>query len=133
MEVIMTTKLTLSVDSSIIAKARRISKHRRTNISAMFSNFIMAKTKLSARRHSRQKIGPLTKSLTGIVKLPEDFDEKEFMSDVFTEKYGLGKLNSFSIPMSLLTSSRPENHLSRIRGRFSTFVKPAKQRAVFPL
>ena len=57
----------------------------------MFANFIMAKAKLSARRHSRRKIGPLTKSLTGIVKLPEDFDEKEFMSDVFTEKYGLGK------------------------------------------
>ena len=35
----------------------------------------------------RQKVGPLTKSLTGIVKLPEGFDEKEFISNVFTEKY----------------------------------------------
>ena len=36
-----------------------------------------------------RKIGPITKSLTGIVKLPDDFDEKEFMSQAFAEKYGL--------------------------------------------
>ena len=36
----MTTKLTLSVDPAVIAKARRISKHRRTSVSAMFSNYV---------------------------------------------------------------------------------------------
>ena len=35
-----------------------------------------------------RKIGPITKSLTGIVKLPDDFDEKDFMGQVFAEKYG---------------------------------------------
>ena len=84
------SKLTLTAPREIISLAEEQAKLENTSISAMFSNFIMAKTKLS-RRHSRQKVGPLTKSLTGIVKLPEDFDEKDFMSDIFTEKYGLGK------------------------------------------
>ena len=85
------SKLTLTAPAEIISLAEEQAKIENTSISAMFANFIMAKTKLSARRRPRQKVGPLTKSLTGIVKLPEDFDEKEFMSNVFTEKYGLGK------------------------------------------
>ena len=39
-----------------------------------------------------RKIGPITKALTGIVKLPDDFDEKEFMSHVFAEKHGLKRI-----------------------------------------
>lgn len=35
-----TTKLTLSVDPEVIAKARRISKLRKTSVSAMFSRYI---------------------------------------------------------------------------------------------
>lgn len=85
------SKLTLTAPPEIISLAEEQAKRENTSISAMFANFIMAKTRLSARRHLRQKAGPLTKSLTGIVKLPEGFNEKEFMSKVFTEKYWLGK------------------------------------------
>ena len=85
------SKLTLTAPPEIISLAEEQARIENTSISAMFVNFIMAKTKLSARRRSSQKVGPLTKSLTGIVKLPEGFHEKEFMSDTFIEKYGLGK------------------------------------------
>ena len=86
-----TSKLTLTAPPEIITLAEEQAKLENTSISAMFANFIMAKNKLSARHRARRKVGPLTKSLTGVVKLPENFDEKEFMSDVFVEKYGLGK------------------------------------------
>ena len=85
------SKLTLTAPPEIITLAEEQAKLENTSISAMFANFIMAKNKLSARHRARRKVGPLTKSLTGVVKLPENFDEKEFMSDVFVEKYGLGK------------------------------------------
>ena len=85
------TKLTLTAPPEIISLAEEQARIENTSISAMFVNFIMAKTKLSARRRLRRKTGPLTKSLSGIVKLPEGFDEKEFMSDVLAEKYGIGK------------------------------------------
>lgn len=85
------SKLTLSATPEIIALAEEQAKRENTSISAMFANFIIAKTKLAAPRRASQKVGPLTQALTGIVKLPADFDEKEFMSDVFATKHGLGK------------------------------------------
>ena len=54
----------------------------------------MAKSKVGKKREGPldRKIGPITESLTGIVKLPDDFDEKEFMSHVFAEKHGLKRI-----------------------------------------
>ena len=87
-----TRKLTLTATPEVIALAEEQAKNEGTSISAMFANFVMAKEKMS-KRHTRTRskstIGPLTRSLTGIVRLPDDFDEKEFMSRVFMEKYGL--------------------------------------------
>ena len=85
------SKLTLTAPPEIISLAEEQAKRENTSISAMFVNFIMAKTRSGARRGPRAKVGPLTKALTGVVKLPENFDEKEFMRDVFAEKYGLGR------------------------------------------
>ena len=87
-----TRKLTLTATPEVIALAEEQAKNEGTSISAMFANFVMAKEKMS-KRHTRTRskstIGPLTRSLTGIVRLPDDFDEKEFMSRVFMEKHGL--------------------------------------------
>ncbi len=85
------SKLTLTAPPDIITLAEQLARTENTSISAMFVNFIMAKAKLSEEPRSKQQLGPLTQSLIGIVKLPNDFDEKEFMSDVLAEKYGLDK------------------------------------------
>ncbi len=83
-----TRKLTLTATPEVIALAEAQAKNEGTSISAMFANFVMAKEKMS-KRHTRTRskstIGPLTKSLSGIVRLPDDFDEKEFMSRVLME------------------------------------------------
>jgi hypothetical protein len=92
MELVMPkAKLTLTAAPEVISLAEEQAKSENTSISAMFTNFVLAKSRLKAQRPAGQKIGPLTKSLTGIVKLPDDFDEKEFMGQVLDEKYGLGK------------------------------------------
>ncbi len=83
------SKLTLTATPEIISLAEEQARYEHTSISAMFANFILAKAKLASRRKTGEKIGPLTKSLTGIVQLPPDFDEKEFMGEAFAEKYGL--------------------------------------------
>ena len=80
------SKLTLTAPPEIISLAEEQARLENTSISAMFSNFIMAKTKMSASHHSRQKVGPLTKSLTGIVRLPDGFDYFRCGS-----QYGLSK------------------------------------------
>ena len=81
------SKLTLTAPQEVIALAKEQAQRENTSISAMFVNFITAKARLSGHHHCMMEIGPLTKSLAGSVKLPDDFDEKEFMSEVFIERF----------------------------------------------
>ena len=86
----MTTKLTLSVDSSIIAKARRISKHRRTSVSAMFSNFIST---LEEEEAETSELYPITKRIlemgAKIPQVPADWDYRDELSETLSENYGV--------------------------------------------
>jgi len=71
-----------------IVLARKKAKGRGTSISAMFSELLHAETQENTKLN---KIGPLTRSISGIINLPANFDEKEFMADLLMEKYGLKK------------------------------------------
>lgn len=86
----MTTKLTLSIDSSVIAKARRISRHRRTSVSAMFSNFIAS---LDEDTTPIQDLPPITKQVlemgAKLPQVPADWDYRDELSDALAEKYGV--------------------------------------------
>lgn len=85
------SKLTLMVPTEIVAMAEEQARRENTSISAMFVNFVKAKNYISAEQRAHSEIAPITKSLTGIVKLPEDFDERDFMTDILSEKHGLCK------------------------------------------
>ena len=86
----MTTKLTLSIDPSVIAKARRISKHRRTSVSAMFSNYIAS---LEEDAAEIQELPPITRRVlemgAKLPPVPPDWDYRDELSDVLAEKYGV--------------------------------------------
>lgn len=80
------TKLTLSIPQKEIALARKKAKARGTSISAMFAEWVRAENPSESVKH---KIGPLTRSISGIINLPKDFDEKEMMTEILAEKYGV--------------------------------------------
>ena len=83
-----TVKLTLRPTKEVIDLAREMAKEDNTSITQMFSSFILSRN----RQKNKQKeipAGPLTESLIGIVKVPEDWDYKKEMEDIFSEKYGL--------------------------------------------
>lgn len=86
----MTRKLTLSIDSSVIAKARRISKHRRTSVSAMFSNFIAS---LEEDVPTVHELPPITRRVlemgAKLPPVPADWDYREELSETLAEKYGV--------------------------------------------
>ncbi len=86
----MTTKMTLSMDSSVVEKARRISKHRRTSISAMFSNYIASLEEVPA---NNDELPPITKQIlemgTQLPQVPADWDYRDELSDSLSEKYGV--------------------------------------------
>ena len=85
------SKLTLMVPTEIVAMAEEQARRENTSISAMFVNFVKSKNRILSEQRARREIAPITKSLTGIVKLPEDFDERDFMTDILSEKHGLRK------------------------------------------
>jgi hypothetical protein len=62
-----------------------MAKREKNCITQMFSDFILARQKAI---ESQPEFGPLTKSLSGVVTLPEKFDEKQFMADILAEKHG---------------------------------------------
>ena len=85
------SKLTLTAPKEIIAMAEEQARRENTSISAMFVNFVKSKNRILSEQRAPREIAPITKSLTAIVKLPENFDERDFMTDILSEKHGLRK------------------------------------------
>ena len=70
----MTTKLTLTVEKSIIEKAKSYSKKSGKSLSEIITNYLAQLTE----ENSEAKISPKLKKIVGSVKLPKNFDlEKE--------------------------------------------------------
>ena len=86
----MTTKLTLSIDPKVVAKARRISKRRKTSISAMVAHYIASIQEDEAREET---VAPLTQRVLAIGRkakpLPDDWDYRDELSDAISERYGV--------------------------------------------
>ena len=90
----MTNKLTLSMDSVVIEKAHRISKYRRTTISAMVANFFNSleeePTGISIASH---ELAPITKTILEMGRkfadTPEDWDYRDELSQTISDKYGV--------------------------------------------
>lgn len=80
----MDKKLTLSLNQSIIENAKRYAKSNNTSLSKLIESYLATLTKPKAKK---KDITPLVQSLSGIIDLPADFDEKEAYSKYLTEKY----------------------------------------------
>ncbi len=85
----MTTKLTLSIDSKVLAKARRISKLRKTSISAMVAHYIAS---IHEDETPEEPLAPLTQRVLEIgqkVKpVPADWDYRDELAEIIAERYG---------------------------------------------
>ncbi len=82
-----TAKLTLRPTRKVIELAHKIAAEDNTSITQMFSAFILARHLQNSKKQI--PIGPLTRSVTGILKVPEDWDYRKEMEDVLEEKYGI--------------------------------------------
>jgi len=80
----MNTKLTLTIEQSIIKKAKRYSKGKGRSLSDIIENYLKAITNES---ESEIELTPIVKSLKGSFKAPEDFDYKKELTKGLTEKY----------------------------------------------
>ena len=82
-----TAELTLRPSKRIVELAHRLAEEENTSITQMFSAFILARH--NQKVQDKIPIGPLTRSVTGILKVPDNWDYKKEMEDILEEKYGL--------------------------------------------
>lgn len=80
----MDTKLTLKLDDEIIEKAKEYAKVRKISLSDLIENYLQ---KLTTDKKNDKTITPLVKSLSGIINLPKDYNDKEDYTNYLTNKY----------------------------------------------
>jgi hypothetical protein len=80
----MNAKLTLTIEQSIIEKAKAYAKDKERSLSDLIENYLKT---LTREQDSSEDLSPLTKSLLGSFKAPESFDYKKELSKGLTEKY----------------------------------------------
>lgn len=79
----MTTKLTLTVEKSIIERAKIYAKNTGRSLSELIENYLETITEDS----SNQKISPKLKKIIGAVTLPKDFDEEKELRSYLEKKH----------------------------------------------
>jgi len=80
----MDAKLTLKLNQAIIEKAKEYAKSKQISLSDLIENYLQ---KLTNDKKSNKTITPLVKSLSGVIKLPDNYNEKEDYTDYLTKKY----------------------------------------------
>ena len=82
------TRLALSMDESVVERARRLAERRNTSISKLFVSFVcMMEQQKDSDVH---ELPPLTKRALGLAKVDvkDDWDYKDLLADELIGKYG---------------------------------------------
>lgn len=81
----MNTKLTLTIEQSIIKKAKSYAKETGRSLSDIIESYL--KTITSKEKKPVKEIPPTVKSLRGSFKPPKSYDYKKELSNVLSEKH----------------------------------------------
>ena len=80
----MNTKLTLTIEETIIERAKSYAKEKGRSLSDIIENYLKAITK---EEKIEEELSPLIKSLRGSFKMPKLFDYKKELSEELSKKY----------------------------------------------
>jgi predicted CopG family antitoxin len=81
----MNTKLTLTIEQSVIEKAKKYAKDKKQSLSDIIENYLKAITKETNKDNI--EITPIVKSLKGSFTMPDHFDYKKELARSLAEKY----------------------------------------------
>jgi hypothetical protein len=81
----MNTKLTLTIEQTIIEKAKKYANNKGRSLSDIIENYLKVITKEDDTEKS--VLTPIVKSMKGSFKAPGNFDYKKELSKRLTEKY----------------------------------------------
>jgi macrodomain Ter protein organizer (MatP/YcbG family) len=80
----MDAKLTLSLNSDIIERAKKYAKKKNISLSSLIESYL---DKVSSKEREGPEISPLVKSLSGIISLPKNHDPKKDYGNFLAKKY----------------------------------------------
>lgn len=81
----MDTKLTLKLQQSVIERAKEYAKKHKTSLSRLIENYLLNIT--DEENDEDEKITPLVKSLSGIIDLYDDSENKKAYTEYLANKY----------------------------------------------
>jgi hypothetical protein len=81
----MNNKLTLTIEQTVIEKAKKYANNKGRSLSNIIENYLKAIT-ISENKETIE-LTPTVKTLKGSFKAPRDFDYKKEISKRLTEKY----------------------------------------------
>lgn len=81
----MNTKLTLTIEQSVIEKAKKYAKEKERSLSDLIENYLKALTKDNAQNDI--ELTPIVKSLKGSFNAPKKIDYKKDLVNRLSEKY----------------------------------------------
>lgn len=81
----MNTKLTLTIEQTIIEKAKKYANDKGKSLSSIIENYLRAIT--TDQNVNEVALTPIVKSLKGTFKAPKKIDYKKELSKRLTEKY----------------------------------------------
>ena len=80
----MDTKLTVKLDGYVIEQAKTYAKKKNTSLSKLIETYLGF---LVEPINDDDEVTPLVKSLSGVVKLPKEFDYKKSYKSHLDKKY----------------------------------------------
>lgn len=81
----MNTKLTLTMEQTVIEKAKKYAKDKERSLSNLIENYLKALTAESNQKEI--ELTPIVKSLKGSFNAPKNFDYKKELTNRLSEKY----------------------------------------------
>ncbi len=81
----MNTKLTLTIEQSVIEKAKKYAKEKERSLSDLIENYLKALTKDNVQNDI--ELTPIVKSLKGSFNAPKNNDYKKHLANRLSEKY----------------------------------------------
>jgi hypothetical protein len=81
----MYTKLTLNIDQDVIENAKIYAKNSKRSISKLVEEYLASISNKNTILN--RPLGPITKEITGIIKIKNNIDYKELLTDALMEKY----------------------------------------------
>ena len=80
----MNTKLTIRLNDGVIERAKGYARNHKTSLSKMIESYL---DNLTRNVQEENDITPLVESLSGVIKIADDFDYKNEYAGYLTEKH----------------------------------------------